>query len=687
MATETTDPELEVILWTPSFETGFETIDAQHQQLVQRLNQLAACFGEDPSAAFPEALLVALLDFAEDHFSTEEAIWGRWLGDDTWVMRHRQTHASFIAHVLSLQTEKVWRSAEEVAEDLLHFLTRWLVHHILDDDQRLARMVRAVRGGTSPAEAADLADSQMRGMMSVPIDTLLAINKILSARALEVLREKRRRARAEQMLQASTVAAVALRQQHDMRQLISELAADLMAAATGEIDAAVDRILCRSGTFLDADRAYVFIKDDTGQYMHNTHEWCAPGIEPQREYLQDQLVEATPWWWEQILLQGYVLVPDVARLPAEAASERAVLEPQGILSLCAFPLRNQDQIYGFVGFDAVRKRRDWHEEVIELGCTIGGLIGIALGHGKLHRALVDSEARYRALFESLADTVIVVDTATQSIVDANPQATTLTGRSIEDLRTLHIGQIHPPELAEMTQQHLLASERDERIVMTELAVRHRDGHLIPVEVRSAGHYQAGKQSLVVSLYRDISERKRAEARIRHMAQHDPLTGLPNRAHFGHLIERALESAGSAQTRLALLFMDLDNLKPVNDRLGHAAGDQLLKAAAQRIRSSIRTSDHCARIGGDELVVILKDIRQSADAAAVANKILSAIAAPLSFEGHRLTPSISVGIALYPEDGADAATLSRHADEAMYQAKAAGKNSFSFYRAPDPASLT
>ena len=668
---------VELIPWNAHFETGLDVIDQQHRQLVARVNQLAALFLQGRDESSPNDLMTALLGCVEHHFSIEEAVWDVWLGDHEGVAAHRRTHADFLDALLRQRAETAAGSPDEVAERTLRFLTRRLAHHILDDDKRLARMALAVRAGASLREAAHRADEETVGMTAVPIETLSSLNEMLFARALGLIRERTVRVRTEEALQASRATVIALRQQHDMQRLINELASDFMAATTSDFDAAIDRILRRSGEYFDADRSYVFVTHGEGKYFSNTHEWCAAGIEPQRESLQDHLVEAAPWWWGQLRGEGRVLVRNIADLPDEAAAERTVLESQDILSVCAFPIGDRDGVFGFVGFDAVRDRRDWADDVIQFGATIGDLIGIALGYSRMHRSLWESENRYRALFESLADAVIVVDAGNGLIVDANREAETLTGRSVAELRSLLVSALHPPESCGAVQRHLEVSGKVAGVVMTELVLSSLDGRLIPVEVRSAGHYSAGEQSLVVSVYRDISERKDAEARIRHMAQHDALTGLPNRALFDHLFEATLEAARRDQSRFALLFADLDNLKPVNDGLGHAVGDLLLKQVADRIRRAIGDTDTAARIGGDEFLILVRDVRRPEDAATVAEQVLRAVSEPCSLEGRAILASISIGIALYPVHGTDAFALTRHADQAMYRAKVGGKNGFAF----------
>ena len=172
--------------------------------------------------------------------------------------------------------------------------------------------------------------------------------------------------------------------------------------------------------------------------------------------------------------------------------------------------------------------------------------------------------------------------------------------------------------------------------------------------------------------------RESEARFRSLASHDPLTGLPNRAAFSDLLNAARESARRHGRSLALMFVDLDRFKDVNDSLGHALGDQVLCEAARRLRATLRASDVVARLGGDEFVVMLPEVASSNQAEAAARKVLAALATPMALAGRELAVSASVGISLYPQDGGDESTLMKCADLAMYGAKKAGKNTFKFY---------
>ncbi|MES2262242.1 MAG: EAL domain-containing protein [Pseudomonadota bacterium] len=186
--------------------------------------------------------------------------------------------------------------------------------------------------------------------------------------------------------------------------------------------------------------------------------------------------------------------------------------------------------------------------------------------------------------------------------------------------------------------------------------------------------------------RRIIEANRAEKRIRHLAYNDLLTGLPNRTLFFELLAQGIEQAGSNKQELAVLFMDLDRFKYVNDNLGHDVGDRLLVAVAQRVRHSVRNVDTVARLGGDEFTVVLGELEGPAAAATAAHNICRVLAAPFQIDGHDIFVTSSVGIAMYPHDGTDVATLVKHADSAMYRAKKTNTG-FQFYEASMEQSIS
>ncbi|MBD5633981.1 MAG: GGDEF domain-containing protein, partial [Candidatus Eremiobacteraeota bacterium] len=202
----------------------------------------------------------------------------------------------------------------------------------------------------------------------------------------------------------------------------------------------------------------------------------------------------------------------------------------------------------------------------------------------------------------------------------------------------------------------------------------RDGSRFDAHVTlSALTTEAGSTVGLVMIVSDVTERKRNEERISHLAYHDALTGLPTRNLFHDRLAVALARARRNDRKVAILMLDLDRFKDVNDRMGHQAGDRLLAHVAACLRRCVRSSDTVARVGGDEFVLVLDDLHGKSEAESVAEKLLRELRAPLEFGARTILPSASVGISLYPDDGDNAEDLLQHADAAMYRAKAGGRN--------------
>ena len=193
--------------------------------------------------------------------------------------------------------------------------------------------------------------------------------------------------------------------------------------------------------------------------------------------------------------------------------------------------------------------------------------------------------------------------------------------------------------------------------------------------------QQANEHLVVATIEAQSqaeEIERAKVRLAHLAQHDALTNLPNRILLNDRLVQAIGLAHRQDKRLAVMFLDLDRFKYINDSLGHAVGDQLLQSVAKRLTASVRSTDTVCRQGGDEFVILLADIEHAEDAALSAQKILGALAVTHRIEHFELHVTVSIGISIYPDNGQDADTLIKNADAAMYQAKESGRNHYQFF---------
>ncbi len=259
------------------------------------------------------------------------------------------------------------------------------------------------------------------------------------------------------------------------------------------------------------------------------------------------------------------------------------------------------------------------------------------------------------------------------VTDANPPLLALIGQTLPEILGRHVLSFIAPDHVARVLAVMSAGQE----TAYELAILHRDGTAIPVEFIVRTMLRNGER-IRMTIVRDMRDRHAAQARIHHLAHHDVLTGLPNRGAFMERLDQLMAAARESGDRLALLFIDLDHFKRVNDSLGHLVGDALLKTVAARITECLRTSDLVARFGGDEFMVLLPAANQRSDIEEVAHKLLRAIEVPMEMEGRSISVTPSIGVALYPDHGDTAATLIKHADTAMYVAKSRGRANCQFF---------
>jgi diguanylate cyclase (GGDEF)-like protein/PAS domain S-box-containing protein len=286
-------------------------------------------------------------------------------------------------------------------------------------------------------------------------------------------------------------------------------------------------------------------------------------------------------------------------------------------------------------------------------------------------ALRDSEARYRLLFEHNAAGVCLT-TVSGRIVDCNATFAQMLGYSVAEVRSLEMGELF--ERRGALQEILDRLDRTPTLKGVEVDLRRKDGATVST-LENVARLGRGERALIHTTAVDISDRKRAEEQIEFHAYHDVLTQLPNRRLFADRLEVSIHAAKRTRKNVAVLFIDLDRFKTLNDTLGHSLADGLLLETADRLRRSVRKSDTVARFGGDEFAVILPDLSRPEDAAQVAEKILEAIVEPMYAGPTAVDLSASIGVAIYPYDGEDFDTLLRHADDAMYRAKESGRNTY------------
>lgn len=472
----------DIFPWSSTFATGIEAIDAQHQNLVELLNKLARHMAAEAEGLTIYTVFDELTDYALHHFQTEEGIWRRHLGaDDADTLAHQQSHHDFVAEVVRMRGVASNVHASETVDQVISYLTRWLSFHILEDDTRMAIIVRGLHRGLSLAQAKEAAAGEMNSAAHVLITAVLTMYDSLSSRTLALLRELSQRRRMEEKLRL----------------------------ASNIIESSADGI---------------FITNLQGLITDVNPAFCRH-VQGGREALLGQPITA--------------VMPSL--------------------------------------FDSKPGQQVW-------------ALAAQAGHwsGEL------SNRRPGGDFESVWLTLSTVKDAAE--------------------HTLHF----------------------------------------------------------VGMLSSISQLVERNHALESAANHDALTGLPNRRLLQDRLAQAMERSKRDGTLLAVCFLDLDQFKPVNDRLGHAVGDQVLCAVAQRIALALRGADTVARIGGDEFVLLLGDLAQPEEARQLLERLLLGVVQPIAFDGHQLQVSASMGATLYPTDPADATELLRHADQMLYLAKADGR---------------
>jgi diguanylate cyclase (GGDEF)-like protein/PAS domain S-box-containing protein len=292
-------------------------------------------------------------------------------------------------------------------------------------------------------------------------------------------------------------------------------------------------------------------------------------------------------------------------------------------------------------------------------------------------ALRESEINFRALADNANDGMLIA-IHNGNIAYANRRVSQITGYPVPELLQANLsGLVSRDDLKQVTEWHNRVVIGEETHQQHELALVCKDGSITPVEVTNATTTWHGHPADLI-VVRDISQRKRSDAQLNYLAYYDGLTGLPNRVLFNDRLRQVTIDAKRHNRIAAVLFLDIDRFKGVNDTMGHAAGDLLLKKAAERLNVHMREGDTIARLGGDEFALILADLTRQQDAAVVANKILQSFNEPFRIDGNELFITISIGITLFPLDTDDVDTLLKNSDSAMYHAKEQGRNNFQFY---------
>ncbi|MGZ5018677.1 MAG: bacteriohemerythrin, partial [Methylobacter sp.] len=593
---------VEVFPWNKNFEVGVSLVDEQHQKLVELLNVLAGHLAYQSDVPTLNTVFNDLAEYAIYHFQAEERIWHAFFPEDAWETKHKEDHRRFLTTVNKIMAGKTARPLDEVIEEILTFLTQWLAFHILDTDMRMAKVVLAVQSGIPLDQAKEQADQEMSGAMKVLIETMLSMFDALSSRTMQLAREVVERQRAEQ------ASRDALDRLQKIASQVPGLVFQFQLFPDGRCCIPYANEALRTLFRVSPEE----VSEDATKLLAALHP---DDLENFKISFKVSARNLTPW------RQEYRLKFDDA--------------PVCWLFGNALPQQQTDSSVLWHGFitDITRHKQ------------------------------TEVELRIAATAFELQDAMLVTD-ANNVILKVNQAFTRITGYSAQEV----IGKT-PNLLSSGLHNKAFYEAMWESINRTnawqgEIWNRRKNGEIFPEWLIITAVKEPDEQNKQVNNYvaffSDITSRKAAEEEIKQLAFYDPLTQMPNRRLLQERLKHDIEVDRREGKRMALLMLDLDRFKAVNDNWGHLAGDELLQQVAERITNRLRDVDMVARLGGDEFVVLLEDIAHAEDAARVATEIITVLSKPFQLsQSSNVQIGASIGISLYPEHGASYEMLMDH----------------------------
>jgi diguanylate cyclase (GGDEF)-like protein/PAS domain S-box-containing protein len=463
----------------------------------------------------------------------------------------------------------------------------------------------------------------------------------------------------------------------------------------------IDDALARLGEAAAVSRVYVFQNHSGGDgtlRFNQISEWAMPGIAQQAN---NPALQNVPWHdsgfgrWAETLGAGEAIHGHVRDFPA---SEINLLLSQDILSLAVVPIFVGQDWWGLLGFDECLARREWSKAEMSALKAAAGTLGAAIARQRAENALREAELKYQALVEQIPAIVYMAELGeTGDWLYMSPQLQSILGYTPEEWLA-HPAPfstyLHPADKERVLMEEARSSTYD-RPLSSEYRMVARDGHTVWIhDAAVVVRDDAGQPLFWQGVMHDITVQKRAEEQIAFLAYHDKLTDLPNRAMFQEMLDLALARAERHDLAVAVLSLDLDDFKLVNESLGHPAGDELLRLVADRLREASRETDLVARQGGDEFLLLLADLERTTwgtlaeqpkeplvassallVAESVASRIHEALQTPFVLGDTEVYITASVGVSVFPLDAMEARSLLKNADVAMYRSKKAGPGGY------------
>jgi diguanylate cyclase (GGDEF)-like protein/PAS domain S-box-containing protein len=452
----------------------------------------------------------------------------------------------------------------------------------------------------------------------------------------------------------------------------------------------IDEVLAHLGTAAGVSRAYLFqnVRGPDGRlWMDLRFEWEADGV---KRIFDDPTIHLHPYApdfsrWIELFGRREAIHGPVSGLPEV---ERAVLSSEAVATVLAVPVYVGADWWGFIGFDDTTEEREWSEFEIDALRAAAGALGAAIERHRGEETRRFTEQQYRSIVEHIpAITYIDALNENASAVYVSPQIESVFGYSQEEWLAdpdLWPKMLHADDRARALAENARHNETGEAFSL-EYRMFAKDGRLVWVfDQATLVRDEQGQPLFSHGVMLDISDRKRAEEQVAFLAYHDELTGLPSRSMFEELLDLSLARGRRHDGSVAVVAVDLDDFRLVNDSLGHQHGDELLRLVADRLREATRETDLVARRGGDQFLLLLADLdreeRGDMDAAmiraeSVVQRIHDSLSTAFDVAGTELYISASMGISLFPQDADDAGSLLRNAEAAMYESKKTGPGSY------------
>jgi len=474
----------------------------------------------------------------------------------------------------------------------------------------------------------------------------------------------------------------------DQRELVYKSALSLARSSIDELDASIQKLIGELGDYLVADRSYLVMLEEATQTASITHEICSPGTSPRRDAFQNVPKERFSWLARQLAALPVVAIPEAEKLPNEAREEKLEFRRQGIRSLVLVGMKLEGQLAGLLGFDFLSRCEPpdaaMEEFLVQLGEVLGSSVHRQILAGRNAR-YENSLYRYSDQFPGVIFQFRMYRDGRVTFPFISKKVEIMFGLAADslkpDARPL-LELIHPED-----KSGFLEKVKESRLWMTPFETDFRafrkNGSAAWIEARSVPARLADNSTIWHGYFYDVTDRKQSESEIEKLAFYDPLTGLPNRRLLRDRLAQALTGSTRDQNHGALVFIDLDNFKNINDSAGHLTGDELLVQVGKRLKQTVREWDTVARLGGDEFVLILKGFpTETASAAArvekVCEKVRDALTESYDLNGIEYTGTPSIGVTLFHDHDTSLEELLSQADMAMFRAKEDGRNCIRFY---------